>query len=202
MFRAHPVRVGVVSDVHAHLADLDRALELLVGLGADRIVCLGDALEKGDDPDAVVSRLHQWLVPCVAGNHDLNALAHRAVEPDSLRPETADLVAAWPLRREYTWGGVRVLLAHATPYDTQTAVLPHELPRELKRRLRTLDADVLLLGHAHRPFAVRWQDLVIANPGSVRGESTRDSHTAGLLHLPERRFDLVHLGTGEVERLL
>jgi predicted phosphodiesterase len=64
------------------------------------------------------------------------------------------------------------------------------------------DADVLLLGHAHRPFAVRWHDLVLANPGSVRGQALRDSHTAGLLALPERSFELVHLSTGEWERLL
>jgi putative phosphoesterase len=201
VFRTYPVRVGVVSDVHAHLADLDRALALLVGLGVDRIVCLGDALEKGPEPDAVVARLHEWLIPCVAGNHDLNALAHRAVDPASLAPETAEIVAAWPRVRAYDWGGVRVVLAHATPYDTGTAVVPEAIPRELKRRLRTLEADVLLLGHAHRPFAVRWHDLLIANPGSVRGVAARDSHTCAVLDLPERAFHLVQLGSGRVDRV-
>jgi putative phosphoesterase len=201
LFRPHPVRVGVVSDVHAHLADLDLALELLVARGVDRIVCLGDALEKGPEPDAVVARLQEWLIPCVAGNHDLNALAHEMLEA-SLLAETVEIVSGWPLVRTYDWGGCRVLLAHATPYDTQTAVVPEDIPRELKRRLRTLEADVVLLGHAHRPFAIRWHDLVLANPGSVRGQALRDSHTAGLLTLPERRFELIHLSTGEWERLL
>lgn len=202
MFRTHSLRVGVVSDVHGCLADLDLALGRLGELGAEKIVSLGDALEKGPEPDAVVARLNGALASCVAGNHDLNALAHLASEPGSLASETVEIVSRWPLVREHMWGALRVILAHATPYDTQTSVTPDDLPRELKRRLRMLDADVLLLGHAHRPFALRWQGTLVANPGSVRGISARDSHTAGLLHLPERRFDLVHLGTGEVERLL
>jgi predicted phosphodiesterase len=96
MFRPHPVRVGVVSDVHAHLADLDRALELLTERGVDRLVCLGDALEKGPEPDAVVARLQEWLIPCVAGNHDLNALAHEVLSPGELLPETVEIVSGWP----------------------------------------------------------------------------------------------------------
>lgn len=194
MFRLTRVRVGVVSDVHADLSALDRALGLLVDRGVDRIVCLGDALEKGSQPDAVVARLTEWLVPCVAGNHDLNALAHLEHEPDALRPETVDVVRDWPLVRTYTWGGRRLVLAHATPYDTRTAVVPGDVPRELKRRLRGFDVDAVLLGHAHRPFALRWGDVLIANPGSVRGVAARDSHTAAILHLPELRFEVLDLG--------
>lgn len=206
MFARYPTRVGVISDIHAHLTDLDRALQLLCELGADRIVCLGDALEKGPDPDAVVERLHEWLIPTVAGNHDLNALALAREEPLGLSPQTVEIVSGWPLTRAYTWGGSRLLLAHATPYDTGTAITPESVDRELKRRLRSLEVDVLLLGHAHRPFATHFRDILIANPGSVRGGAARDSHTAGLLHLPGRgqaaRFDVIDLDRGEVRRLL
>lgn len=201
MFRRRPVRVGVLSDVHAQLASLDLALERLVARGVDRLVFLGDALEKGDEPDAVVARLHAWLVPCVAGNHDLNALAHEGVEPGHLDAETLRIVATWPRTRELCWGATRLLCAHATPYDTGTAVLPGELPRELKRRLRTLEADVVLLGHAHRPFAERWGELLVVNPGSVRSGGARDSHTVGRLLLPERRFEVIDLATGAVRVL-
>jgi putative phosphoesterase len=196
VFRPHPCRVGVVSDVHAHPGDLARALDLLVDRGADRIVCLGDVLEKGPDPDGAVAMLQAWLVPTVAGNHDLNALRHLQEAPDSLLPETAEVVGRWPLVREATWSGQRVVMAHATPYDTRTAVLAGDIPRELKRRVRTLDVDVMLLGHAHRPFAAWWNGILLANPGSVRGVSARDSHTAALLHLPERVFEVFDLASG------
>lgn len=71
------LRIGVISNIHADLRALERACALLVREGAQRIVCLGDVVEKGPDGDRVVSALDHWLIPVVAGNHCHNAIRHQ-----------------------------------------------------------------------------------------------------------------------------
>lgn len=201
--RMHQMNLGVISDVHADRVALERALSLLVDRGADKIVCLGDVVEKGPDGDGTIEVLRDWLIPAVRGNHDDNAVRHAALEP-ALRGSEPPLSArslAWldglPDVREYHWLGQTILLAHGTPTCRNTYVFPEQVPKRLKRTLRAAQFDVLLLGHTHRPMRMRYGDLWICNPGSVCKGRARDSHTCGLLSLPDRSFQVFDVGTGD-----
>ncbi|MFT4976832.1 MAG: putative phosphodiesterase, partial [Myxococcota bacterium] len=119
---AGALRVGVISDVHADLEALEQALSLLVEMGADKIVCLGDVVEKGPDGDAVVSLLSQWCVPVMRGNHEDNAVKHSTMPPSlrggrSLSADTIDRIGRYPGSRLYCWERTFVLAAHGTPKD-------------------------------------------------------------------------------------
>jgi putative phosphoesterase len=190
------MRVGVLSDVHADLRSLERALRLLVDLGADRIVCLGDVVEKGPDGDAVVACLDDWLVPVVHGNHELNALRHAELvaatgETPDLSATTLARIARYPEQRAYAWEGVDLCCRHASPFDVATYLFAEAgPPKRLRRALRHRVADVVLVGHTHRPARIRYRDTWLLNPGSVRTGRRRDSHTVGLLSLPSMRWTL------------
>lgn len=65
------MKVAVISDIHGNLeaftevlADIDRA-------GADSIVCLGDLIGYGPNPEEVVRLLRSRSIPSVMGNHEL-----------------------------------------------------------------------------------------------------------------------------------
>lgn len=196
------MNLGVISDVHADRIALERALNLLVTLGADKIVCLGDVVEKGPDGDGTIEVLRDWLIPVVRGNHDDNAVRHAALEP-ALRgsePPLSTRSLTWldglPDVREYQWLGQTILLAHGTPTCRNTYVFAEQVPKRLKRTLRRAHFDVLLLGHTHRPMRMRFGDLWICNPGSVCRGRSRDSHTCGLLSLPDRSFQVFDVATG------
>jgi len=193
------MRVGVISDVHADLEALERALSLLVAHGADKIVCLGDVVEKGPDGDAVVACLDDWAIPVVNGNHEDNAAKHAALAPGEapLRPETLARIAAYPTARLYCWERLMVLAAHGTPRDNRVYVFPGEaVPRALKKQMRTPVADVVLLGHTHQPMAGWYRNTLFLNPGSVYGRKPRDSHSCGLLSLPDLGWRVFDLETG------
>ncbi len=68
------MRYAILSDVHANL----EALEVVLGDIQDRrphaILCLGDFVGYGPDPNGCVDRLRPQLAGAVAGNHDLAAL--------------------------------------------------------------------------------------------------------------------------------
>ena len=77
----------VFSDVHGHLAPLDRALSRISPTEDDRIFCLGDMIDRGPDPIGVL-RLVRALPGAVAllGNHEDLML-------DCLRDENDPLAA-------------------------------------------------------------------------------------------------------------
>lgn len=195
------MRLGLISDIHADHRALLRALDLLERQGADKVVCLGDLVEKGPDADRVVATLHDHLVICVRGNHDDNAVRRRLEgDEDDTDPlidaDTAAFLAALPRERLTTWDGVRVAMSHIAPCGVGEPVLPENIPKALKRSLRGFEADVLLLGHTHRPMKIRHGDRWIINPGSVAGTRTRDSSTCALLDLPSLDLTVLSLDDG------
>lgn len=53
----------------------------------------------------------------------------------------------------------------------------------------------MVLGHTHQPMMLQVGGLHLVNPGSIYGVTMRDSHTCGVLTLPEVQFEVYHLST-------
>lgn len=178
------LRIGVVSDIHAQPLQLQRALEILSSLDVDRVVCLGDVVEKGPDPNGAIELIREFRISCVAGNHDSNAVRHAELNHDSeLQPESLCWLRSLPERREFLWAGRWILLLHGHDFG---AGLPNGVPKSLRKVLRNGAPDVLLVGHTHSPFLVEWNSTLICNPGAVSAAQGRDSNTCGLLRLRRR----------------
>ena len=191
------MRLGLVSDIHACYGSLARAFDILAEYRVDRVACMGDIVHKGRDGEAVIRLLRDHWVLCVQGNHDANAVTRAREEGDlgGLSPSSIDWLAALPTERAYEWNGVRVCIAHAGPAGHDEYVWP-DLPRRLKRAMRTLPFDAVLLGHTHVPMRVVHNDICVVNPGSVIGTRVRDSHTCAVLTLPDRALEVVSLDDG------
>jgi putative phosphoesterase len=201
MVQGAVMRLGLISDVHADHGALVRALDVLQERGAEKVVCLGDLVEKGPLGDRVIEALREQLVVCVRGNHDDNAVRrfHEGDADDDdpiLAAESIAFLEALPAERAYRWGGLRVLLAHTAPGFPGEHVLPGQIPRRFKRALRTLEVDVLLLGHTHRPMKVRHGPVWLLNPGSVAGTRARDSFTCAIVELPSLAMEVLSLSDG------
>ncbi len=59
----------VLSDIHANLTALEAALEAAKG-SWERVVCLGDVVGYGPDPNEVTSRIRDLGATTIRGNHD------------------------------------------------------------------------------------------------------------------------------------
>jgi len=185
-----PMRVGLISDIHADATALALALDVLFDAGVDRIVCLGDVVQKGPDGDAVIETLRAQLIPSVAGNHDDAELALGVLSQSSL-----EWLAGLPDCRDFVWCGKSVTLAHESPLR-QGRVLPGEVPKRLKRYLRRHTMDVLILGHTHIPMRTRYRDLWIFNPGSVSRGRGGFPRTCAVLELPSLDFTVLDIQRG------
>ena len=194
------MKIGLISDIHAHLSDLERALDILYSHSVEKILCAGDLVEKGPDGDAVVELLNKNLIAAVEGNHDENAVRHGALGFEDgetrLSAESLSFLTALPKTRDYEWNGKRVLLCHGTPESNKTRVYAEKVPKRMKKYLRQSCYDIFIHGHSHAPMDVNWKGIRLLNPGSVRGVRARDSHTCGVLDLSSGVFDVLRLKDG------
>jgi hypothetical protein len=76
-----PRRTLVVGDVHGCLAELDELLRTAGHVpGRERLVFLGDLLDRGPDPIGVLRRVREIGAECVLGNHEEKHLRYAAHE--------------------------------------------------------------------------------------------------------------------------
>ena len=97
----HQLHAGlaVFSDVHGNALALDAILANIERAKVDRTVCLGDAVQGGAQPEAVVARLRELACPVVMGNTDAWLLGGE--ETGAEAPATPYMLAvrAWSLGR-------------------------------------------------------------------------------------------------------
>ena len=65
------MKIGTLADIHEHVRELRRAIEVMTGLGAARFVVLGDVCETGKRMEETVGLLRQVEAVGVWGNHDV-----------------------------------------------------------------------------------------------------------------------------------
>lgn len=209
------MRILIVSDIHANPWAL-HAVAREAG-AVDHILCAGDTVNYGPDPQAVVTWLRDHAVITVRGNHDhavaldvdpkaspakqAVALAMRDWTRSQLAPSDLTWLARLPLTADWEIGGCRFALVHGTPldplYDYRLSPRSAEaLLDELTTGLRT---DVLVLGHTHLPLLRRWRGIQIVNPGSVGQPLDGDARAAyavwedGVLSLRRSAYDQTDL---------
>jgi predicted phosphodiesterase len=197
------MRYGVISDVHANLHALDAALVFLATQDVDGYLCAGDLVGYGPLPDETVGRVLGLPGRCIAGNHELIVLGRLtdercgALARASLRwtrgaidDQTRALLARLPLSARIDG----IALHHGSVADPQEYVLTQ---RQALACLHDLErtapgAELLVLGHTHRPLAVSRDrgsllrrrteavslppgDRVVLNPGAVGQSRTREA---------------------------
>lgn len=190
------MRVAVISDMHGNCVGLDAVLADLRAHPADRIVCLGDAVQGGPQPAETVARLRDLGCPVVMGNADAWMLTgeETGAEVTSERQLTirqwslaqlseADqaFIAGFQPTVELELGGdQRLLCFHGSPHSFDDLIFPETEEEEFQRLLGPFAAFVLTGGHTHLQQIRRLDDTFFFNPGSVGFAYNR--------RLPEARF--------------
>jgi predicted phosphodiesterase len=64
----------VLSDIHSNLPALEAVLAEVDLAHIDEVLCLGDLVGYGPNPDECIARLRELPLRCVAGNHDWAAI--------------------------------------------------------------------------------------------------------------------------------
>jgi predicted phosphodiesterase len=97
VYNPHPamgsiaMRHLILSDIHANITALDAALEAANGKW-EKVVCLGDVVGYGPDPNEVINRIRSLRAITIRGNHD--KVSSGLADADDFNP-VARNVALW-----------------------------------------------------------------------------------------------------------
>jgi predicted phosphodiesterase len=160
------MRLGIISDIHGNRLALEAVLRSLDGLGVDRLVCLGDVVGYGPDPEACLDLLFERRAFMVIGNHEEAvldpslAIGFREVAREAigwtrrrLRRDRPDLLEAIGHLPGMGYIGSAVMCVHDSPIPGGARYLLHA--RDAEDAFRGVDVPVCLVGHTHLPTAFR-----------------------------------------------
>lgn len=158
------MQIGIVSDIHGNADGLRCALDRMGDV--DELLCVGDIVEEFRFSNEAVAILRDRNARCVLGNHDIGLLgSHGERARAAADPELLTWLAAQPLDIVTTIEGHQVVMTHASPCPPHTQYVLPSTP-ELKR-IREVEADLVVLGHTHRRMVHRVGRPLVVNPGSA-----------------------------------
>jgi predicted phosphodiesterase len=176
-------RQAIISDLHSNRGAIEAVLADIEEQGVDEIVCLGDVVGYGPDPEAAIDRTEATCRFTLSGNHDhavltqaerFNPLAEEAVEFTRrvLKPGHISFgrkKARWqfleecPTRR--TEGDV--LYVHGSPRDDRNEyILESDIVFGQVDKIKEIFAMVprlLFVGHTHVPGVIT-TEMVFHHP--------------------------------------
>jgi predicted phosphodiesterase len=149
------MRILVLSDVHANLTALDTVLDAAKGRW-DNVVCLGDMVGYGPDPNEVSVKVRDLNAMIIRGNHDkavtglmstedFNPVAEAAADwtRSQLTPENRNWLKLLPQGPLETDG---ITLVHGAFHDEDEYVLT---PAQALGGLLHSPTSVTFFGHTH-----------------------------------------------------
>ncbi|MCF8067459.1 MAG: metallophosphatase family protein [Desulfobacterales bacterium] len=153
------MRLAVISDIHSNYDAFVQVLEDIDQANVDSIVCLGDNVGYGPEPNEVVNLLFNKNIPSVKGNHELaltdpdylswfNPFARISIEMtlDKMPRVTVGKLGALPdfLNLFDCW------FVHGFPPESKTTYIFEVSEFELKNAIKMMDSRICFHGHTHK----------------------------------------------------
>lgn len=181
------IRIAVVSDIHGSLYALEAVVADLKDVSPDLVVHGGDLAVNGCRPAEVIDVVNGLGWPGVLGNTDEMLWApHRLAEQEARAPRlsellhvlfdhnapaTAELVGQkrieWLRQLPPEWRRENLVVVHASPDDLWRAPASDSDDEVLTETYGSLNSDLVVYAHIHRPFVREMGSLTVINSGSA-----------------------------------
>ena len=203
-------RVAVITDIHANLPALHAALARIDELGISEVYCGGDLVGYGPHPNEVCALIAERGIPTIYGNYDYaigrdledcgcayvdqhdREIGQRSVEWTLAHTDERSkaFMRELPFDLRFTVGEAAVHLVHGSPRKVNEYLF-EDKPASLYERLAAAeDADVLVFGHTHKPWAREHGGVLFVNCGSVGKPKDGD---------PRGAFAVLDASTGRLD---
>lgn len=156
------MRYAIISDIHSNLEALQAVLKTIEQEKIDKIVCLGDVVGYGPDPNECIELVQQNCEIILRGNHDFaciesselfyfNQYAAKAVEwtVTVLSEKNLQFLAGLQLVEKLE----NMFLVHANPFEPELWDYILTLEEAIFNFSRFNDnAQICFIGHSHHPI--------------------------------------------------
>ena len=159
------MKIAVMSDIHGNLEALDAVLEDISSQRIEEIVCIGDLIGYGPNPEEVIQKIRRIAVCCTMGNHELGILfklerkwfnpkvrKNLSLTEGLLSPGSLDFIAGLPNTHTLHDN----LFVHGFPPDSVKTYLFEKDTEEIARWFQTPGPKLTFVGHTHDLELVAW----------------------------------------------
>ncbi len=209
------MRIGIIADPHSNLAAFKAVLKHMPRV--DALICAGDFVGYGGEPNEVINIARKKNIQAVLGNHDyaavtrdvsgLNPPAARAAlwTADELTEKNMKYLRDLPKKLKISLGDNLIYVVHGSPRRPLTGYIFPETPnRTLLDLVQGIDADIIVLGHTHVPMKRMILGKLLINPGGMGQPRDRDPRASYVLltlgEEPNTRFERVEYDVDETAK--
>lgn len=205
-----PAKIAVLADVHANWPALEAVLADLSHKNISEIWYLGDFIGYGPYPKRVIAKLRECVSKAIVGNYDLNVLNLprkrqkwvRRKDPSKmysyewtfkqLRKSEKDYLRSLPQQETAESFGRSFLLVHGSPERIDEPLLETTPKKRFMQIAKMVSADVVLCGHTHKYFSLKYSGKYFINPGSVGRSFDGDPSASYVILEPSSKGIAVH----------
>ncbi|MBV7339054.1 metallophosphatase family protein [Chloroflexi bacterium TSY] len=192
------MKIALISDIHGNFVSFQAALADIDEVNVDQIVCLGDALATGPQPQQCLQMLQGREIPTVLGNAEAWLLDPQPTDEPSDFMRFVEEVDQWCAEQlsDADRNHVRsfqptieikadakqddetsLLCFHGSPLSYNDIIVATTSEEKLAEKFASVHATVAAGGHTHEQMLRRYRDLIIINPGSVGMPFERNRET-------------------------
>ncbi|MGB3210299.1 MAG: metallophosphoesterase family protein [Desulforhopalus sp.] len=153
------MKVAVLSDIHGNLEAFEAVHADLGRLGADRVICLGDNIGYGPNPEEVLCRIRQLGYMSLLGNHEFALADERGrrwfnfqaaennIETEKLlSDESKQYCSQLPTSATFD----NAYFVHGWPPDSVFRYLDRQSDDRIAALFDSAEPSLFFLGHTHK----------------------------------------------------
>jgi predicted phosphodiesterase len=172
------MKVGIISDIHGNLEAFHAVLADIERQGIEEIVCLGDGVGYGPEPEQVIAEILNRKIALIIGNHEMairdpdqlswfNPLARLSLERTiaMLSEASREYIAQLPF--SLTIRGARCV--HGYPPDSVRTYLFQKTLTDIKKTFQTMSERICFVGHTHDLEIVAFDGTTVTRRSVVEG---------------------------------
>lgn len=214
------MRTAIISDIHANLEALQAVRDALEEINHDRIICLGDVVGYGANPEECVEIVMGEGWPAIMGNHDaaindpkyiamMNPVAKAALEWTvlTLSDKSKEYLDSLPMTIDLDDNAIA---CHGLPFKPENWVYSDD-PNTVLMNMESIDQDYAFVGHLHYAHAYAYnpadkklfithlpesvdlsQSRHLLNVGSVGQPRDEDSRACLVIYDSENKNAVYH----------
>lgn len=198
------MKIGIITDIHSNINALNIVLKEFDKMQVDKIICCGDIIGIGANPEETVQALrkNEHKLIAVRGNHEqylieglpkkihdnkrkmsLEEIKNHMWNHRKLSEESKKFLSELPLSRNIEIENKRIYIVHY-PINEEGKYKKHiKKPTidENEKMFNEIDADIFLYGHTHTVNVNNKEHKWYINTGSLGCPTNTNIAKAGLL---------------------
>ena len=194
------MKLAIVADIHSNLQALKAVMSEIERAKIDQVVCAGDIVGYGANPNECCHIVRDAASHSVLGNHEISALTKDATgmnphaaaasrwTAEALEGESQEFLRSLEIESKFTAGDMKVAMYHGSVGSATEYVFEDEINEDI---VRSSGSDILILGHTHMPYVRSFGSMMAINPGSVGQPRDGESRASFAILDTDRRSCLV-----------